>query len=148
MTALVERSHWRQASAGVWTGRALSGLFVVFMLFASAFPKFFVPQASVPIMEQLGWPTKYLLLIGTIELVGTLLYAIPRTAVLGAVLLTGLLGGAMATHLRVESFLFSHTLFGLYLGLFMWGGLWLRDNQLRSLLSPRARDAVIRLEQK
>lgn len=136
MTGVVERSNWRQAPAGVWTGRVLSGLFIVFMLFASVLPKFFVPQVSVPIMEQLGWPTKYLFLIGTIELVGTLLYAIPRTAVLGAVLLTGLLGGAMATQLRVESPLFSHTLFGLYLGLFMWGGLWLRNGQLRSLISP------------
>lgn len=128
------QQDWRNASAGVWTGRVLSGLFIAFMLFASAFPKFFMPQVSVPIMEQLGWPTKYLYLIGGIEVVGTLLYAFPRTAVLGAVLLTGLLGGAMATQLRVESPLFSHILFSLYLGLFMWGGLWLRRAKVREVL--------------
>jgi uncharacterized membrane protein YphA (DoxX/SURF4 family) len=135
MTEAIEQSNWRKASAGVWTGRIMSGVVIVFLLFASAFPKFFVPQVSVPIMEQLGWPPKYLLLIGVIELVGALLYAIPRTALLGAILLTGLLGGAMATHLRVESPLFSHTLFGLYLGLLMWGGLWLRDPRIKALLS-------------
>ena len=73
-------------------------------------------------------------LLGLLVLVCTLLYAVPRTAVLGAILLTGLFGGAMATHLRVGSPLFSHLLFGLYLGLMLWGGLWLRDGRLRSLL--------------
>jgi hypothetical protein len=72
-----------------------------------------------------------------IELAGTLLYAVPRTAVFGAVVLTGLLGGAMATQLRIENPLFSHILFGLYLGLFMWGGLWLRDPKLRAIFPTR-----------
>jgi hypothetical protein len=89
-------------------------------------------------MTQLGWPTKYTLFIGIIELIGTILYAIPRTAVLGAVLLMGLLGGAMATQIRIENPLFSHILFSLYLGLFMWGGLWLRDPKLRAVF-PIAR---------
>lgn len=141
MTDPHTRQDWRKASAGVWTGRALSGLFIAFMLFASALPKFFMPQVSVPIMEQLGWPPKYLYLIGAIEIVGTLLYAIPRTALLGAVLLTGLLGGAMATQLRVESPLFSHILFSLYLGFFMWGGLWLRKARVREVL-PLLPDAA------
>jgi hypothetical protein len=124
---------WRNASGTVWAGRAMSGLFVLFMLGASVMPKFFMPQVSGPVMVQLGWPTKYTVLIGAIELAGTLLYAFPRTAVLGAVILMGLLGGAMATQLRIDNPLFSHILFSLYLGLFMWGGLWLRDPKLRAI---------------
>jgi hypothetical protein len=62
------------------------------------------------------------------------LYAVPRTSALGAILLTGLFGGAMASHLRIDSPLFSHTLFGLYLGLMAWGGLFLRNPRLRSML--------------
>lgn len=123
-----------KASAAVWTGRVLSGLFIAFMLFASVVPKFFVPAVSGPTMEQLGWPARFTLLIGAIELAGVVLYAIPRTAVLGAVLFTALLGGAIATQLRVENPLFSHVLFGVYMGLVMWGGLWLRNPRLRSLL--------------
>ena len=124
--------------AQVWTGRVLSGLFILFMLGASAFPKFFMPEIAHATMTPLGWPVKFTLLIGTIEVVGTLLYAIPRTSVLGAVLLMGLFGGAMATHLRVESPLFSHTLFSIYLGLMMWGGLWLRDPKLRAVFPFRS----------
>ena len=75
--------------------------------------------------------------LGVLTLVCTLLYAVPRTSVLGAILLTGLFGGAMATHLRVGSPLFSHLLFGLYLGLLMWGGLYLRDARLRALIPFR-----------
>lgn len=81
-------------------------------------------------MDQLGWPRKYLLLIAGIELLGTALYAIPRTSFAGAIWMTGLLGGAMATQLRVDNPLFSHILFGVYLGLVMWVGLWLRDRTL------------------
>lgn len=111
----------------------MSGLFVLFMLGASVTPKFLLPQVSEPTMTQLGWPTKFTVMIGVIELVGTLLYVLPRTAVFGAVILTGLLGGSMATQLRVENPLFSHILFSVYLGLFMWGGLWLRNSNLRAL---------------
>jgi len=128
-----DQSSGRNAPAAVWTGRVMSGLFVLFMLGASITPKFFLPQVTEPTMTQLGWPTKFTVLIGVIELVGTLLYVLPRTAVLGAVLLTGLLGGSMATQLRVENPLFSHILFSVYLGLFMWVGLWLRNSKLRAL---------------
>ena len=72
------------------------------------------------------------LLIGLIELACVILYVVPRTSLLGAVLMTGLLGGAISTNLRVEMPMFSHTLFGIYLGLVMWGGLWLRDASLRA----------------
>jgi DoxX-like family len=75
--------------------------------------------------------------LGFITLACTILYAIPPTSILGAILLTGYLGGAMASHLRIGSPLFSHILFGFYLGLMVWGGLWLRDRNLRALLPPR-----------
>ena len=81
----------------------------------------------------MGWPSGFAFTIGIIELVCLVLYLIPRTSVLGAVLMMGLLGGAMATQIRVGSPLFSHILFSLYLGLFMWGGLWLRDPRVRAL---------------
>lgn len=126
-----------KATPGVWIGRALSALFVLFMLFASVLPKFAFPQASEGYIRSLGWTLGDLPLIGGIELIGTLLYIWKRTSVLGAVLLTALLGGAVATHIRIDSPLFSHTLFGVYLGLIMWGGLWLRDPALRRLLPLR-----------
>jgi hypothetical protein len=129
---------WRSASGMVWTGRVMSGLFVLFMLGASVTPKFFIPEIAEQTMADLGWPIKYTVMIGVIELVGVILYVIPRTAVLGAVLLMALLGGAMATQIRVENPLFSHVLFSLYLGLFMWGGLWLRDPALRAVFPARS----------
>ena len=75
--------------------------------------------------------------LGAITVACTVLYAIPPTSILGAILLTGYLGGAMASHVRIGSPLFSHTLFGLYLGLMVWGGLWLRDRSLRALIPFR-----------
>jgi len=124
----------RKATVGTWIGRVMSGLVIAFMLMASVFPKLFLPELAAESMQQLGWNAKHLLIIAVLELVGTLLYAIPRTAALGAVLLTGLLGGAVATHLRIENPLFSHTMFPLYVGLLMWGGLWLRNARVRALL--------------
>jgi len=124
----------RKATVGTWIGRVMSGLVIAFMLMASVFPKLFLPELAAESMQQLGWNTKHIPLIAVIELVCTLLYAVPRTAALGAVLLTGLLGGAIATHLRIENPLFSHTLFPLYVGSFIWGGLWLRNAQVRALL--------------
>lgn len=118
-------------------GYALTGLFAVFLAVASITPKFFIPDVATESMHQLGWPESHLVLIGAIELICLVLYLVPRTAVLGAVLMTGLLGGAMAAQLRVGNPLFSHTLFGLYLGLFMWGGLWLRDAGLRAMFPIR-----------
>ncbi|MEI9887185.1 MAG: DoxX family protein [Rhizomicrobium sp.] len=85
----------------------------------------------------LGWQPETARLLGAILAVCTALYAYPRTAILGAVLLTGYLGGAVATHLRVDSPLFSHILFGVYLGVLAWGGLWLRDAKLQALFPLR-----------
>ena len=121
----------------VWIGRAMSGLVVLFLLGASVFPKLAGMAAARDPMGQLGWNPRYLMAIGLIELGCTLLYAFPRTAFLGAILTTGLLGGAIATQWRADQPLFSHILFGVYLGLLMRGGLWLRDPALRALLPLR-----------
>lgn len=120
-------------TAMLWAGRILSGLFVLFMLGASVTPKLAGMPVAEETMAQLGWPAGYALMIGIIELACVILYVYPRTSVFGAVLTMGLLGGAMATQVRAESPLFSHVLFSLYLGLFMWGGLWLRDPRLRAI---------------
>lgn len=130
-----------KASASVWVGRVLSGLFVLFMLGASVTPKLMGMPVAEEIMAQLGWPPGYAFSIGILELTLTLLYIYPPTSVLGATLFMGLFGGAMATHLRADSPLFSHTLFSVYLALFMWGGLWLRDEKLRALFPWRRKDA-------
>ena len=87
-------------------------------------------------MKELGHPTtdSFARFLGIVTLACTALYAWPHTAVLGAVLLTGLFGGAIATHLRIGSPLLSHTLFGIYLGVIVWGGLWLRDERVRRVM--------------
>lgn len=126
-------------SAMLWTGRILTGLFALFMLGASISPKLLQMPVAEETMAQLGWPAGYAFTIGVIELACLVLYLIPRTSVLGAVLMMALLGGAMATQIRAGSPLFTHILFSLYLGLFMWGGLWLRDPRLRALF-PIMRD--------
>ena len=121
----------------VWLGWVLSALFIVFMLGASVYPKLSGMAIAPDTMTALGWADSPILLIGMIELVCTLLYALPLTSVLGAILMMGLLGGAMVTQIRADSPLFSHQLFSIYLGLVMWGGLWLRDARLRALFPFR-----------
>lgn len=126
-----------KASVSVWIGRVLSGFFALFILGASAAPKLLGMPIAEETMAGLGWPPGYVLMIGSIELSCVLLYLYPRTSVLGAILFMGLLGGAMATHIRAGSPLFSHTLFPIYVGMMMWGGLWLRDPALRALFPWR-----------
>lgn len=124
--------------AALWTGRVMSGLVILFLIVDGAIK--LVPIAPVTeTLAQLGWPATEEMArgLGILTLVCTLLYATPRTSVLGAILLTGYLGGAMATHLRVGSPVFSHLLFGFYLGLLAWGGLYLRDARLRTLIPIR-----------
>ena len=121
-----------------WTGRVLSGLVVVFLLFDGAVK--LVPWPIVTeTMDRMGYGSSESLArtLGVITVACTVLYAIPPTSILGAILLTGYLGGAMASHVRIGSPLFTHTLFGLYLGLMVWGGLWLRDGSLRDLMPWR-----------
>ena len=120
-------------------GWVLTGIFALFMLGASIAPKLAGAEVAAETMRQLGWPDGYVLMIGLIELGCVLLYLYGRTSVLGAVLMMGVLGGAMATQIRIGNPLFSHILFSIYLGLFMWGGLWLRDPALRRLF-PWRRD--------
>jgi hypothetical protein len=114
-------------------GWVMSALVALFLLGASAVPKLLNLDVAQAPMEVVGWPTKYLLLIGVIEVVCAVLYIIPRTALLGAVLMTGLLGAALAANLRVDNPLFSHTLFSIYLGVFAWVALWLREPKLRDV---------------
>ena len=114
-------------------GWVLSGLIALFMLGASVAPKFLQLDVAIAAMEVVGWPAKYLLLIGVIELGCVVLFLIPRTALLGAVLFTGLLGGSLAANLRVDNPLFSHTLFSVYLGIAVWVALWLREAKVRGV---------------
>ena len=118
----------------LWTGRILSGMVVVFLLFDGVTKLMHIP-AVVEATTKLGYPESSVTTIGVIVLVCTLLYVIPRTAALGAVLLTGFLGGAVATQLRVGNPLLTHELFPVYVGAFVWGGLWLRYPRLRSLIA-------------
>jgi len=121
-----------------WTGRVLSGLVIVFLLFDGAIK--LVPWPVVTeTMDKIGYGSSESLArtLGFITIACTVLYSIPPTSILGAILLTGYLGGAMASHVRIGSPLFSHTLFGLYLGLMVWGGLWFRDGSLRDLIPWR-----------
>src|SRR5690606_9578250 len=115
-------------------GWIMTALLLLFLLPASVAPKFMSAAAAIDALEAIDWPTRYLLLLGFIELGCLILFVIPRTGLLGAILMTGLLGGAMASHLRAGSPLYTHTLFSIYLGLFMWTALWLRNERLRALL--------------
>jgi hypothetical protein len=127
-----------QRSRTYWVGWGLSGLVIAFMLM-DATMKLLVLPIVVESGAQLGFAGADMARnLGAMLLVCTVLYAVPRTAMLGAILLTGYLGGAVATHVRVGSPLFSHVLFGVYLGLLLWGGLYLRDERLRSLVPLRA----------
>jgi len=127
-----------QASTMTWIGRILTGLFSLFLLGASIAPKLLGIPVAEETMQQLGWPSGYVFAIGILELTCLVLYLTPRTNLLGAVLFMGLLGGAMATQIRAGNPLFSHVLFSVYLGLFMWGGLWLRDATVRALFPVRS----------
>jgi hypothetical protein len=115
-------------------GWITTALLALFMLGASIAPKLIGAQVAVDSLVAIGWSPRYLLLFGVFELVFMTLYVIPRTALLGAVLMTGMLGGAIASHLRAGSPVFSHTLFGVYLGVFLWVALWLRDAKLRAFI--------------
>ena len=120
----------------LWIGRFMSALAVLFMLLDGVV-KLFNPPPVVESMTQLGYAENLALAIGIIEIVCVAVYVIPRTSVLGAILLTGYLGGAIASHVRIGSDLFS-LVFPVILGLLLWGGLYLRDEQLRKLIPLRS----------
>jgi hypothetical protein len=127
-----------QSPVARWGGWVLTGLFVLFILFDAG-----IKLIQMPIVEQtmaqLGFPPGLGFKIGMMEAIFLILYLIPRTSALGAVLFMGVFGGAIASHVRQEAPLFSHVLFGVYLSLFMWGGLWLRDPGLRGIFPVRTR---------
>jgi len=121
-----------------WAGVAMSALAVIFLLFDSVAKIVKIPPV-IETMRELGYPDGTARPIGVVLLACTVLYLVPRTAVLGAVLLTAFLGGAIATHVRVQDPLFSHTLFPVYFAVFVWGGLYLRDPRVRALAPWRRR---------
>lgn len=115
-----------------WISYLMSGLVILFMLMDSIM-KFVKPAEVIEGTLALGFTEDHLIIIGSLGLASTLLYIFPPTSILGAVLLTGYFGGAMATHVRLNNPLFTHILFTVYLGILMWGGLWLRNTKLRAL---------------
>jgi hypothetical protein len=122
-----------KAAPSVIVGRALSGFAIAFLTFDGAI-KLLPIKAVADASSQLGYHPETIATIGVVLLACVLLYAIPRTSVFGALLLTGYLGGAIATHVRVGNPLFSHILFPTYVAAFVWGGLYLRNAKLRALV--------------
>jgi DoxX-like family len=143
------------SKARLWTGRTLSALAVLFLLFDGVIKLMNIAPVAES-FTRLGYPVSVARGIGILELICLVIYLIPRTSALGAVLLTGFLGGAIATHVRVGDPLFSHVLFPTYIGLLIWGGLFLREGRLRALVPlrsepapasrPPARESVLRTE--
>lgn len=121
----------------LWAGRIASTLSVLFLLMDGVM-KLVKPPFVVDATVQLGYPESVIFGLGIVLTLSTILYAIPQTSVFGAILLTGYLGGAVATHVRIGSPLFSHVLFPVYLGILIWGGLYLRDTRLRALIPVRS----------
>jgi len=120
----------------LWAGRIVGGLPALFLLLDGV-GKLVKPAPVVKATEKLGYPSSVIVPLGVVLLVCTVLYIVPRTAMLGAILLTGYLGGAVATHVRVSDPLFSHALFPVYLGIMLWLGLYLRDARIRQLVPLR-----------
>ena len=134
-TAAAPRSARR-----VWAGRILTGLTLAFLTFDVGVKFATIPGAAAA-TAQLGWSPAQAPLLGAIGLVCLVLYAVPRTAVLGAVLWTGYLGGAIATQLRLGNPLFTHLLFPVYVAALLWVGLYLRDARVRALVRTMVRPA-------
>jgi hypothetical protein len=124
--------------AAVWGGRVMSGIACLFLAFGATMKVLQVPEAVQGTLE-LGYPASVLLGLGIVQVVCLVVYLVPRTAVLGAVLWTGYLGGAIATHVRMQHPWASQVLFPVYVAVLLWGGLWLRDRALRGVLPLRAR---------
>jgi hypothetical protein len=124
------------STAQLWTGRVLYVLAVLFLLFDSVMKVLKMAPAIQGTVE-LGYPEGAVFGIGIVQLICLALFVTPPTAVFGAILLTGYLGGAIATHVRVGNPLFTHVLFPIYVALLVWGALWLRDERLRTLVPLR-----------
>lgn len=124
------------SKSALWTSRVLTTLVTLFLLMDLTMKVLRVPVA-VEGTVKLGYPAAVLVPLGLIQLVSLALYLIPRTSILGAIIWTGYLGGAVATHVRVGDPLFSHSLFPVYLGVAIWLSLWLREPRLRALVPFR-----------
>ena len=124
----------------VWTARVVTAIPVLFLLVDGGM-KVVLAQPVIDAMPTIGWPVSLARTIGIILLACLAVYLHPRTAVLGAILLTGFLGGAVATQLRVGNPLVSNVLFPVYVAVLLWGGLYLRDARLRALIPFRGPDA-------
>lgn len=122
----------------LWAGWILSGI-PILLLLMDAVGKFVKPEPVVTGTVALGYSESVILPLGIVLLICTILYAVPQTAVLEAILLTGYLGGAVATHVRIGNPVFTHMLFPVYLGIMIWLGLYLRDLRLRTLVPFRSK---------
>ena len=116
-----------------WAGIIVSVIPVLFLLMDTV-GKFIKPEPVVTGTLELGYQESVIVPLGIILLVSVVLYVIPKTSIIGAILLTGYLGGAVATHVRLSNPLFTHQLFPVYLGVLLWLGLYLRDRRIRGLL--------------
>jgi hypothetical protein len=123
------------SQAALWTGHVLGVLPCLMMFFSSAM-KFTQPEGVPEHFAELGWPLPAITAMGFLEIACTVIYLLPRTAVLGAILLTGYLGGGIAAHVRIGDH--ATVLFPLILGLLLWGGIYLREPRLRALIPLRA----------
>ena len=121
------------SKARLWTARIMGGLVIAFMLMDSIF-KFIPNEAVTAGTVELGYQAHHIPILGALGFMSVLLFALPRTQILGAILLTGYFGGAIATHLRLDNPLFSHILFPVYLAVLAWGSLWLKNERLRKLI--------------
>lgn len=121
------------SKAKVWTAHIMGGLVILFMLMDSIF-KFIVNETVVKGTTDLGFQEHHLPIMGTLALISIILYTIPRTRIIGAILLTGYWGGAIATHIRLDNPLFSHILFPTYLAVLAWGAVWLKSEAFRKLI--------------
>ena len=120
----------------IWVGRILSALAILFLSFDTIVKVLRLPVA-IEGTTQLGYPEGTVFVIGIIQLVCLVLYVIPQTSVFGAILFTGYHAGAIATHLRLGSPLFTHILFPIYVALLIWGGLYAREPRLRAMVPIR-----------
>ncbi|HLT74989.1 MAG TPA: DoxX family protein [Ohtaekwangia sp.] len=133
MTTAIETTATSTSKAQLWTGRIMGGLVIAFMLMDSIF-KFIPNEEVVSATTDLGFQAHHLPILGTLGLASVLLFTLPRTQLIGAILLTGYWGGAIATHVRLDNPLFSHILFPVYLGILAWGSVILRNAEFRKLI--------------
>lgn len=139
MESTIENTSTRASASGrggVWTGRVLSGIAVLFMLFDSITKIIQVPEV-LKASANLGYGAGTIQIVGIILLACVVVYVIPRTSIIGAVLLTGYLGGAVEANLRAGTPLFSNLLFPVYFGIVVWAGLYLRNRRVREFFSLR-----------